>query len=719
MTQTLFISYSHKDEKHKDYVVSHLGVAEKQGLLKTWDDRRIKGGGDWRGEIEAALAQAKVAILLVTHHSLTSDFILDDEVSTMLRRRDQEGLVVYPIVIRACDWEAVDWLKAMNLRPEDGKPLALFSLAQRDQVMAGISKEVRGFLDDVAQAATPSEMLDPSPVDDEIDRLAEQMEALSAELGTTKDALNGMFEILAEQKELPVDQLEAKLREIAERHVELTRLWQALPKSNDDPEITLRREQATQALEAGDYDQAAELLEEARSIIRQARQEHQEALDRSLLGEASIFSQQGQLERTRLNFRKAAGHFAEAASLVPATNDGARLEYLMEQASVLDDHGREFGDNPAVIEAIGIYRAILKERSHEPARLNWARTQKNLGIALRNLGERTRDTDMLEQAAKAFHAALKVYTREHKPLDWAGVQMSLGNVLLTLGLRESGTEKVEQAVMAYHAALEKRTRERVPLDWARTQVNLGNALSILGERKGDASKLAQAVEASRAALEVYTRDNTPLDWAKVQTNLGNLLLTLGQQESSTEKLGQAITAFHFALEVCTRERVPLDWARIQMNIGITLEALGERENDMGKLEQAIQAHHLALAERTRERVPLDWAKVQMNIGIALNALGEREDNMSRLEQSVEAFHAALEVCTRECVSLRWAQIQNYLGNTLKTLGERTGQTAHLKDALQAVKNASDVYLKEAGQMQHAASFQEQIEDIKAAIARRA
>lgn len=45
MPQTLFVSYSHKDEKHKDYVVGHLGIAEKQGLLKTWDDRRIKGGG--------------------------------------------------------------------------------------------------------------------------------------------------------------------------------------------------------------------------------------------------------------------------------------------------------------------------------------------------------------------------------------------------------------------------------------------------------------------------------------------------------------------------------------------------------------------------------------------------------------------------------------------------------------------------------------------------
>ncbi|MEM7045217.1 MAG: toll/interleukin-1 receptor domain-containing protein, partial [Pseudomonadota bacterium] len=204
MPQTLFISYSHKDEKHKDYVIGQLGVAEQQGLLRTWDDRRIGGGGDWRGEIEAALAEAKVAVLLVSHHFLTSDFILNEEVSTILRRRDRDGVVVYPIVLRGCDWESVDWLKATNLRPKDGKPLARFTLARRDEVMAGISKEIRGLLDD--GAAPAPEPVSPSPVDDEIDRLAARTEALSAELGTTRDALNGMFEVLAEQN-VPVEQL--------------------------------------------------------------------------------------------------------------------------------------------------------------------------------------------------------------------------------------------------------------------------------------------------------------------------------------------------------------------------------------------------------------------------------------------------------------------------------------------------------------------------------
>lgn len=50
---SVFISYNHEDEEWKDRLVSHLGVLERQGLLKTWHDRQIGAGEDWLGKIEA------------------------------------------------------------------------------------------------------------------------------------------------------------------------------------------------------------------------------------------------------------------------------------------------------------------------------------------------------------------------------------------------------------------------------------------------------------------------------------------------------------------------------------------------------------------------------------------------------------------------------------------------------------------------------------------
>ena len=74
-----------------------------------------------------------------------------------------------------------------------------------------------------------------------------------------------MFEILAKQ-DAPAEQLEAKLREIAKRHVTITERLNDLAKSDDVPEINKRREQVTEALEDRDYNKANRLLAEAKKF---------------------------------------------------------------------------------------------------------------------------------------------------------------------------------------------------------------------------------------------------------------------------------------------------------------------------------------------------------------------------------------------------------------------------------------------------------------------
>ena len=72
----VFISYSRKDAKYKERLVTHLNVLEKQGLLDVWEDQRIAAGANWRAELDKALNEAHVAILLVSADFLTSEFIL-------------------------------------------------------------------------------------------------------------------------------------------------------------------------------------------------------------------------------------------------------------------------------------------------------------------------------------------------------------------------------------------------------------------------------------------------------------------------------------------------------------------------------------------------------------------------------------------------------------------------------------------------------------------
>jgi hypothetical protein len=105
MPPTVFISYSHKDEAWKDRLVTHLAGLERVGRLRTWNDRVIRAGQKWLQEIETAMEEARVAVLLVSPDFLASRFIKTREVPRLLGRRAREGVHVVPVIVKDCLWE--------------------------------------------------------------------------------------------------------------------------------------------------------------------------------------------------------------------------------------------------------------------------------------------------------------------------------------------------------------------------------------------------------------------------------------------------------------------------------------------------------------------------------------------------------------------------------------------------------------------------------------
>ncbi len=142
MTPTVFISYSHKDEQEKEALLAHLGVLQRAGKITLWNDDQIGAGEDWKRAIEQAIAQAKIAILLVTVNFLNSNFILEEEVPALLERRRKEGLIVLPVIAKACAWRRVDWLAEINVRPKNGQPIWAENGRHVDENLAALAEEV-------------------------------------------------------------------------------------------------------------------------------------------------------------------------------------------------------------------------------------------------------------------------------------------------------------------------------------------------------------------------------------------------------------------------------------------------------------------------------------------------------------------------------------------------------------------------------------------------
>src|SRR5689334_2597186 len=122
---SVFVSYSHKDEKWKDLLKPHLLMLERANRLTIWDDRKIDAGDTWYDEIKNAMEDAEVAVCLISADYLASDFCVKEEIPYLLERRQTKGLVLIPILIRPCAWKAIDWLKAIQMLPRDGKSVAV------------------------------------------------------------------------------------------------------------------------------------------------------------------------------------------------------------------------------------------------------------------------------------------------------------------------------------------------------------------------------------------------------------------------------------------------------------------------------------------------------------------------------------------------------------------------------------------------------------------
>jgi len=121
---SVFISYSHKDEIWKDRLLPHLGMLAKAGRLTIWEDRSIDAGATWYDEIKNAMEDAEVAVCLISADYLNSDFCIKEEIPYLLERRKSDGMVLLPILIRPCAWTAIEWLKAIQMMPRDGKAVA-------------------------------------------------------------------------------------------------------------------------------------------------------------------------------------------------------------------------------------------------------------------------------------------------------------------------------------------------------------------------------------------------------------------------------------------------------------------------------------------------------------------------------------------------------------------------------------------------------------------
>jgi formylglycine-generating enzyme required for sulfatase activity/GTPase SAR1 family protein len=128
----IFISYAHDDDAYfrvfKKGIESH-SKSSKNLKWKIWADKKISVGALWHDEIQKEIKECDAAILLVSAHFLSSDYIENQEFLKFLEKTEEEGFIFLPILLSDCDFTQWEKLSERQFFYPQGKDYNLRELS--------------------------------------------------------------------------------------------------------------------------------------------------------------------------------------------------------------------------------------------------------------------------------------------------------------------------------------------------------------------------------------------------------------------------------------------------------------------------------------------------------------------------------------------------------------------------------------------------------------
>jgi len=115
-TNKIFISYSSDDRDLRQIFEMRLKPylqSTRNKFDNIWTDKQIPIGSSWNDEIQQALTESNIGILLVSPMFLGSQYSMGDELKKMLERREN-GYLIVPVILRECNFTNIPELSSIQ-----------------------------------------------------------------------------------------------------------------------------------------------------------------------------------------------------------------------------------------------------------------------------------------------------------------------------------------------------------------------------------------------------------------------------------------------------------------------------------------------------------------------------------------------------------------------------------------------------------------------------
>ena len=180
----IFISYSHGDEAWFTELKNRLLPLQRVHGFEIWDDKHLQPGQNWHDEIQKALGQTKLALLLVSPNFIRSEYIDKHEMKPLREAHERgEGVKVVPLYLRSADVDDYPFITKLQALNDPKTPLERLKEkpADLDDEFVAISRKIKALMQapvgESGEAAAPraatrpasrtSSALDEAAADDE------------------------------------------------------------------------------------------------------------------------------------------------------------------------------------------------------------------------------------------------------------------------------------------------------------------------------------------------------------------------------------------------------------------------------------------------------------------------------------------------------------------------------------------------------------------------
>ena len=142
---TIFIFYSHKDEKWLERLNVHLKPLERSGKvsIERFDGHRIK----WKEEISLALIYAKISVLLISADFIASDFMSDEVLNALLSTTENDKAVILSIILNPSGFKRTKLYKFQAINHLN-KPLISLTEGEQENILLQVSDAIDDALND-------------------------------------------------------------------------------------------------------------------------------------------------------------------------------------------------------------------------------------------------------------------------------------------------------------------------------------------------------------------------------------------------------------------------------------------------------------------------------------------------------------------------------------------------------------------------------------------